>query len=392
MDVEKYNNSTELNKVDQHEDFKNLDKDSFEVAEEINEAIKNSCADFLKSNDETKNNFSENSKVESITLNAKNKAVILIQDTIDNVLDSSFGQKVKKSLYLGLIATSSLMLKPGESEAQNITKLEGQNKPKIENSTLPAQAYSLSGEVDLSGLQRERQINQDSANKQNFLENDKKISIMAEHIKSPEYLQKLMLEFGVSEDEAKQHQVVRLNNLLRGTYSFVDEKGEDPNFTEDRKTKTFITEIISDEYNAYHEILGHKSVAGNRGLPQRTRNLFIMAQKDEKEIARVFNWNNLSSEEREKMDRYIASPAEIYARKKVLDIEMENLGIKKYGEKFTPQTYDNLMEAYKAGKLSSNAEEFIKMIRPEFFEEIFNTISYNSEDKNNNANSDIALG
>jgi hypothetical protein len=64
---------------------------------------------------------------------------------------------------------------------------------------------------------------------------------------------------------------------------------------------------------------------------------------------------------------------------------MERLGIKKYGEKFTMEHYEKLLKLKKEGKLFDNSIEFLDRIKPEFIEQVMNTIAMNKsvqEDSN----------
>ena len=60
-----------------------------------------------------------------------------------------------------------------------------------------------------------------------------------------------------------------------------------------------------------------------------------------------------------------------------VDYEMERLGIKKYGERFTDEHYQKLVEYDKEGKLFMNTHEFMKTTKPEYFKQIFNEIAAN---------------
>jgi len=74
---------------------------------------------------------------------------------------------------------------------------------------------------------------------------------------------------------------------------------------------------------------------------------------------------------------YYMGPTELDARKKVLEYDLDKLGIKKYEEEFTEDHYKKALELMKDGKLSRNSEEFIKMTKPEFFLQIMNEIAEN---------------
>lgn len=80
-------------------------------------------------------------------------------------------------------------------------------------------------------------------------------------------------------------------------------------------------------------------------------------------------------------DAYFGKTSERRALKQALDWELENLGIKKYGETFTKEHFKKMMEGYEQGKFSSAANVFIRTTKPEFFEKIFNEIAANEVNK-----------
>ncbi|MCX6795141.1 MAG: hypothetical protein NT165_00165 [Candidatus Falkowbacteria bacterium] len=236
--------------------------------------------------------------------------------------------------------------------------------------------YSLNNKIDLSGEKRKAQDSPE--NKKFFDYYDQKINKIVEHIQSPEYLKKLMVEFNISEDEAKKHQEIRLANVLKGTY-YLDEK-QNPGFH--LGTKYFEVSLDKDTagYEAEHEVLGHKAVQGNFGIPKETDSLLRESYKDFDPSSVNFKFKeNYSPGE---LSSYFLSSAERYARKKALDIEMDDLGIKKYGENFTSEHSKKLLDFYKAGKLSKESNQFIETTKPEYLEKIFNEIADASEPKN----------
>ncbi len=94
---------------------------------------------------------------------------------------------------------------------------------------------------------------------------------------------------------------------------------------------------------------------------------------------------DLTLEEKEAME-YLKNPAERLVRKQQLEIKLEKLGIKKYGEPFIMEHYNKMREAVLDGKvkLDSNAMEFImstqnakktKQENFQTFKELFDTIA-----------------
>jgi hypothetical protein len=70
---------------------------------------------------------------------------------------------------------------------------------------------------------------------------------------------------------------------------------------------------------------------------------------------------------------YYGDPTELDARKKAMEYEMEVLGIKKYGERFSQRHLEELREKFK--DLSHNSREFLELINPKYFIRIMNTIA-----------------
>ena len=72
---------------------------------------------------------------------------------------------------------------------------------------------------------------------------------------------------------------------------------------------------------------------------------------------------------------YESRPTELDARKKVLEYEMDILGIKKYGEEFTQDHLDKVYSMF--NDLSPNSREFLRFIKPEYMIKVMNTIADN---------------
>lgn len=76
-----------------------------------------------------------------------------------------------------------------------------------------------------------------------------------------------------------------------------------------------------------------------------------------------------------KLAPVFADPAEIDARKRQLEYDLDQNGVWKYGEKFTPEHFQKAQTLEKAGKLSHGAADIIKYLKPEKLAEIINTIA-----------------
>lgn len=220
---------------------------------------------------------------------------------------------------------------------------------------------------------------------------------LEEHISSSEYSDKLLKEFDGDEEKAKKAQGERLKSL-RDLKTEVLSAADITNKFKEYKSREYPRELLdkildglmvfgfydkdrhgiaipndavthgserSDDEIAIHE-LGHAVTKNDAGIPDRTMKIL--------EDSYIVSGNNPV------MDGYLTIATERLVRKQKIDFEMERLGIKKYGEKFTKNHYDELMEYYKKGELSVDAEEFIRTTKPEYFEIIFNEIAKNEVD------------
>jgi hypothetical protein len=96
--------------------------------------------------------------------------------------------------------------------------------------------------------------------------------------------------------------------------------------------------------------------------------------KEEKEKDSIYRKENGHS--------YFLNPIELDARKKEFEYEMEQLGVKKYGDTFTKEHYDQIIKLRGEGKFLDGTDQFIRMIKPEYFIEIMNGIAKNDIEDN----------
>ncbi len=71
----------------------------------------------------------------------------------------------------------------------------------------------------------------------------------------------------------------------------------------------------------------------------------------------------------------------MYARKKVFDYDLQELGIKEYGEKFTIEQYIEVLRSLNNPDKGwhKGSIEFMNMIKPKYMEQIMNTIAENKD-------------
>jgi hypothetical protein len=192
------------------------------------------------------------------------------------------------------------------------------------------------------------------------------------HIESKEYLDKLTIEFNSNISEATNQQQVRLKNLANLKCNFVSLEA----LNSDSNVEMFSyylggTINVYLPYNSndqnylktatYHEIL-HEVTLGEKNIPKKT----IQILKD-------------SYQSKNQNYGYFFDPSERLVRKQTLDLEMERLGIKRYGEKFTHEHYNQLIRLYNNNKLSQDADRLLETTKPEYFEKIMNEIAQNDD-------------
>jgi hypothetical protein len=201
---------------------------------------------------------------------------------------------------------------------------------------------------------------------------------LIQHIGSQEYLNKLAIEFNGNLDEAKKCQQERIENLKQVKFEFLslaDMKGrfgkDDPKnsnvagFYSSSEHKVF----FAYDLNPYelNQVMIHEFIHASMRID---KNMSESAKKSLDD-----SYKNLTEEPAQEKNAYYKQSGERIARKQQLDLEMDKLGIKKYGEKFTDEHYEKLMESYKNGKFSRNAKEFIKTTKPEDLKKIFDEIA-----------------
>ncbi len=218
----------------------------------------------------------------------------------------------------------------------------------------------------------------------------KELDDLKEHIDSQEYLNKLKIEFDGDLEKAEKTQKRRLvyldfvkfsfsdkDNLsdsaiikfINGIKELLDLRDENYQYVTMGNYNQFKREITlpKDKMAGMHEML-HASTEGDYDITEKARTMLIESYK---------------AIGGEGIDAYLSNPSERLARKQLLDMEMERLGIKKYGDKFTQEHYEKMMKHYLIGDFSQDAEDFIQTTKPEYFEKIFDEIASNENKKSN---------
>jgi len=207
------------------------------------------------------------------------------------------------------------------------------------------------------------------------------------HIGSSAYMERLTIELGGNREEALRQQQLRMENVSEAEIVFLSPEEMERRFgvgnpkntrtlgisPAGAKSKIYLSlglEPLQLHELARHE-LQHKGTKMSIGIPDNTIDVL-------KDSYRTFK--NKNDEAPEDLNKYFRVPSERLVRKQQVDFEMERLGIKKYGEKFTSEHHKKLMDAYQKGGVTRNVKEFIETTNPQDFERIFNTIAAAEEE------------
>ena len=248
------------------------------------------------------------------------------------------------------------------------------------------------------------------ANKNNFLgdenlksiyENSTKILNETEQVRkelidivsTKNYLKKLQSEFNCSLDEAKRHQAVRINNLKTVLISFKNsiELGSNYFGNTPAGAKYFpdYHEIYlpynrsSEKINrfAFHELL-HALTNGDNGLSAKA--------------VKTLSYNASNNKNYDKsLNEYLLRPTERYVRLKMLELELDKLGIKKFGERISKSGYKKMIQWLEESKydtdFSADGVEFLETTKGldnengrQVINSIFEEIADNQEMDNQN--------
>jgi hypothetical protein len=201
-----------------------------------------------------------------------------------------------------------------------------------------------------------------------------------EHVASFEYLDRLSKELDGDLNGAKKLQEERLANLAKVSFSFLARNEmkrlygvDDPaggfvaGFYDNKENKIFIAHDLKSRKRIDEVIeheLQHASTGSDKYMTKRAKDFFATFHNDISGVSP--DMNSYFRDYREKM-----------AWKMEADLELERLGIKKYGEVFTKKHYKLLREKCDAGNLSNHIKRLLETIREADFIEMFNEIATN---------------
>ena len=188
-------------------------------------------------------------------------------------------------------------------------------------------------------------------------------------IESPEYFRRLIIEY-CTERAANIERRERIENLSK---DYIIEHYEKIEKRLDNVAgySNWITHLP----NYYETCIGvhefaHQSTNHGIYLSTYAKNLYKLAFDSSKVDGKIIV--AIGKTDRE----YYGDPKELDAMKKELEFELERLEIKKYEETFTHEHYVQIMQLINQGLFTSyRIKVFLKVIRPEFMEQIMNTIT-----------------
>lgn len=306
------------------------------------------------------------------------------------------------STWLKAAALSAGMLASQTNFAQNLEKSDDSLKDKTELLQQISSAYeeaSESSEQILNHMNRNNYSEEQIINIENELKerinnyNDivsnpekfyekllKEISNIREnlitHFSSPEFLNKLQQRLNIEDARKKQQEII--NNLssvkiIITTLSHIRELTENEgNACYDLNEHAIYVSFIG--FN--DEIIGHELIHGAYRITE------ALSDDDIKILHKLYKRN------RKVDNKYQRNPAERITRKKLLDFELDRLGVKKYDEKFTEEHYNKLLELKNKNNLSRTANDILNTITKKQLIELMNTIAF--EDAYQNMSKDIS--
>lgn len=201
---------------------------------------------------------------------------------------------------------------------------------------------------------------------------DEQKAWMRDQMQTEEYLNRLIPENRGDVKKAKEIQEQRLSNL-RNDYVVESPKKIKADVEGANAYYDYNTSHLPHTIPYYEETIGthefqHQATVGNSQMSDYAKNLYAKAFDPNKAPKGV-------DENKTNWKEYFGKPTELDARKKQLELEMANLGIKKYDETFTKDHYKILLKFLHENRLSSGATDFLLMIKPQYLEEILNNIA-----------------
>ena len=297
------------------------------------------------------------------------------QEIINSLTDKQPKEKFKEAIdkLITLIRSNNNAFKD-EDSLEKIIKIDWEEREPVEK---------LNEEI--KKVEEELRIidsNLNIENVTNFI-NSSRVWLL-DNISSDDYLIKLTEGEGYSLQEAKKIQSERLERIRNIPTSidpsYLSMSGYRPvELGADRDSISFNAyDVARYPTNPLHEF-EHANTRVIYGMSNKAKELYRMSLLNDEELKKIIqNHPNIFPEET--VD-YWKNFSELDARKKVLEEEMEKLGIKKRGEIMTEEHYLKLKKLFEEGKLDHNCEQIILITTKEGLIRAINSIAFNQQFK-----------
>ncbi len=222
--------------------------------------------------------------------------------------------------------------------------------------------YNLEGESEFDKLKIEAELN--------YIDADEQREWLAGIVHSKEYADKGKKFEGLSDKEIERRRDIAVSDKVRiqDQHHPLDAgvAGEYTPYNSGRpelEGKYILSPhtYLMNEPVAIHEG-EHAITDDNKYMSRYAKNLYKEAYRP------------LSSDAKED-NEYFSNPTEMNARKRVLEYELEQKGIWKYGETFTKDHLKKAIELMNQDKLSEGTTDFLKRIKLKNLPKIMNTIA-----------------
>lgn len=253
---------------------------------------------------------------------------------------------------------------------------------------------------DVESVQVKKSNHGESVVKKNKENKSKKTEQKTVKTPSPSSHQKVSSELpGVAVDDVPQKQWL-LDQMQSDAYQERAEReglsGDDIAKRVNRLESTEVRHVKKDEiypdgteaisFVDIHEDKEHHILAGNKAFdPSATlivheaQHIATLENEGLSDHARkLYSQSYKKSGHTEEYEKYLQDNSERDARKKQLEYELEQLGIKTYSEPFTQKTFDTMMRLYRKGKFTYGPRQLIEGTKPEYFLQIMNEIAENN--------------
>lgn len=198
------------------------------------------------------------------------------------------------------------------------------------------------------------------------------------NIASKEYLKKLVEGEGLSMKDAVRLQTERFSRVFNMPYEINPDWKDVSRYrhNEDHEYIEFDAYDVA-RYpvtNALHEF-EHSATDAHLLISEKAKELYASAYVGDKEFWRIVNMPVAELAQLVPDPESFNNPSEMDARKKVLEYDMEKLGVKKPGEIMTREHYVKLMELFKQKRLDHNSMQIILLTTEEGLIRILNEVA-----------------